>query len=113
MRSGVLATVPIPGEWVRRSDTAEAVAAQKRQDGPELQVHGSGDLVQTQLRHGLGDEFRLWVSPLVIGAGERLFSDGTAPSGLELVDSVVSTTGVVIRTYQPAGEIVTGSFAPE
>ena len=94
-------------------DAAEAVAAIKQQDGPELQVHGSGNLVQTLLRHGLVDEFRLWVFPLVIGAGKRLFSDGTVPSGLELVDSVVSTTGVVIGTYQPAGEIVIGSFAPE
>ena len=94
-------------------DAAEAVAALKQQDGAELQVHGSGNLVQTLLRHGLVDEFRLWVFPLVIGAGKRLFSDGTVPSGLELVDNVVSTTGVVIGTYQPAGEIVTGSFAPE
>jgi len=54
---------------------------------------------------------RLWVFPLVIGSGKRLFSDGTIPSALTLVDSRVSTTGVVIGTYEPAGEIVTGSFA--
>ena len=74
-------------------------------------MHGSGNLIQTLLRHNLVDEYRLWVFPLVIGSGKRLFSDGTIPSGLKLVDSKVSTTGVVIGTYEPAGEIVTGSFA--
>jgi dihydrofolate reductase len=65
------------------------------------------------MRHGLVDEYRLWVFPLVIGSGERLFSDGTIPAALRLVDSKVSTTGVVIGTYEPAGEIVTGSFAED
>jgi dihydrofolate reductase len=92
-------------------DAAEGVAALKNEDGPELQVHGSGDLMQTLLRHNLIDRFRLWIFPLVIGSGKRLFSDGTIPSGLKLVESAVSTTGVMIGTYEPAGEIVTGSFA--
>ena len=92
-------------------DAAEGIAALKEEDGPELQVHGSGNLIQTLLRHGLVDEFRLWVFPLVIGSGKRLFSDGTIPSARKLVDSTVSTTGVVIGTYKPAGEIVAGSFA--
>jgi dihydrofolate reductase len=74
-------------------------------------VHGSGDLIQTLLRHNLVDEYRLWVFPVVIGSGKRLFSDGTIPAGLKLVDSKVSSTGVVIGTYQPAGEIAIGSFA--
>jgi dihydrofolate reductase len=73
-------------------------------------VHGSGNLIQTLLRHNLADQYNLWVFPLVIGSGKRLFSDGTVPSALTLVDSTVSTTGVVIGTYEPAGEIVTGSF---
>ena len=92
-------------------DAAEGVAALKRQDGPELQVHGSGDLIQTLLRHDLVDQYRLWTFPLIIGSGKRLFSDGTIPSALKLVDSKTSTTGVVIGTYEPAGRIVTGSFA--
>ena len=92
-------------------DVAEGVAALKQQDGPELQVHGSGNLVQTLLRHDLVDQYRLWIFPLVLGSGKRLFSDGTIPSGLRLVDSRVSTTGVFIGTYEPAGEVVTGSFA--
>jgi dihydrofolate reductase len=92
-------------------DAADGIAALKQDDGPELQVHGSGNLIQTLLRHNLADQYRLWVFPLVIGSGKRLFADGTIPSGLKLVDSKVSTTGVVIGTYEPAGEIITGSFA--
>jgi dihydrofolate reductase len=91
-------------------DAADGLAALKREDGPELQVHGSANLIQTLLRHNLVDEFRLWVFPLVIGSGKRLFADGTVPGGLRLVDSKVSSTGVVMGTWQPAGEIVPGSF---
>jgi dihydrofolate reductase len=76
-------------------------------------VHGSGNLIQTLLRHNLVDEFRLWVFPIVLGTGKKLFAEGTVPGGLKLVDTVVSTTGVVIGTYEPAGEVVTGSFAPD
>jgi len=92
-------------------DAADGIAELKRGEGPELQVHGSGNLIQTLMRRNLVDQYRLWVFPLVIGSGKRLFSDGTIPSALKLLDSKVSTTGVVIGTYEPAGEIVTGSFA--
>ena len=94
-------------------DAADGIAALKQQDGPELQVHGSGNLIQTLLRNDLVDEYRLMVFPVVLGSGKRLFADGTVPAGLRLVDSTVSTTGVMIGTYEPAGEIVTGSFALE
>ena len=73
-------------------------------------MHGSGDLIQTLVRNNLVDEYRLWVFPVVIGSGKRLFSEGTVPAGLRLVDSTVSTTGVMIGTYEPAGEIPLGSF---
>jgi dihydrofolate reductase len=92
-------------------DAADGIAELKQGDGPELQVHGSGNLIQTLLRHNLVDEYRLWVFPLVIGSGKRLFADGSIPSALKLVDTTVSSTGVVIGTYEPAGDIVTGSFA--
>jgi dihydrofolate reductase len=92
-------------------DAAEGIAALKKEDGPELQVHGSSNLIQTFLRHNLVDQYRLWVFPVVVGSGKRLFPEGTIPSALKLVDNKVSTTGVVIGTYEPAGEIVTGSFA--
>jgi dihydrofolate reductase len=91
-------------------DAAEGLAELKQQDGPELQVHGSANLIQTLLRHNLVDRFRLWVFPVVVGSGKRLFAEGTIPSGLKLVDSTVSTTGVVIGTYEPAGEVPLGSF---
>jgi dihydrofolate reductase len=91
-------------------DAADGVAALKKEDGPELQVHGSADLLQTLIRHNLVDRYHIWVFPVVVGAGKRLFADGTVPAGLTLVDSVVSTTGVVIGTYEPAGEIALGSF---
>lgn len=104
-------------EWSRsvliEGDAAEGIAVLKKEDGPELQVHGSGNLIQTLMRHSLVDQYRIWVFPLVIGSGKRLFSDGTIPAALKLVDSKVSTTGVVIGTYEPAGEIVSGSFALE
>jgi dihydrofolate reductase len=104
-------------EWsnsvLLEGDAVEALAALKQEDGPELQVHGSANLIQTLLRHNLVDEFRLWVFPLVIGSGKRLFADGTIPTGLKLVDSKLSTTGVVMGIWEPAGELVTGSFAPE
>jgi len=101
-------------EWSKsvllEGDAAEAVAALKQTNGPELQVHGSGNLVQTLLRHNLVDLYRLWAFPLVLGSGKRLFSEGTIPAGLKLVDTTVSSTGVVIGTYEPAGDVVTGSF---
>jgi dihydrofolate reductase len=92
-------------------DAAEGVAALKGEDdGPELQVHGSGNLAQTLIHHGLVDEYHLWVFPVVLGYGKRLFADGTIPASLRLVDSKISTTGVFMGTYEPAGEVVTGSF---
>jgi dihydrofolate reductase len=92
-------------------DAAEGIAALKREDGPELQVHGSGDLIQTLLRHDLVDRYRLLIFPVVVGSGKRLFSEGTVPSGLKLVDGEISTSGVVMGTYEPAGKIPIGSFA--
>lgn len=94
-----------------QGDVAEGVAALKQGDGPELQVHGSANLIQTLLRHNLIDQYHLLIFPVVIGSGKRLFADGTIPNGLKLVDSKVSSTGVMIGRYEPAGEIVTGSFA--
>jgi dihydrofolate reductase len=94
-------------------DAADGLAALKQEDGPELQVHGSANLIQTLLRHNLVDQFRLWVFPVVVGPGKRLFGDGTNPAGLRLLDSKVSSTGVVMGTWEPAGELATGTFARE
>ncbi|OPX12504.1 dihydrofolate reductase family protein [Mycobacterium sp. AT1] len=92
-------------------DVPTAIAALKDTDGPELQVHGSADLLQTLIRHDLIDEYRLWIFPVLVGTGKRLFADGVVPASLELVTSSVSTTGVVIGTYRPAGAVTIGSFA--
>jgi dihydrofolate reductase len=83
----------------------------KRGDGPELQVHGSANLIQTLLKNNLIDLYRLWFFPLVLGTGKRLFADGTIPGALKLVDSKTSTTGVIISIFEPAGAVEYGSFA--
>ncbi len=85
----------------------------KEQNGPEIQVHGSGNLIQTLLEHHLIDEFRIWIFPVLIGKGKHLFGEGEYASNLKLVESKTSTTGVIIATYQPGGKLETGSFAPE
>jgi dihydrofolate reductase len=65
-------------------------------------VIGSGELVQTLVAHDLVDEYALMIHPLVLGKGKRLFRDGSVPTNLRLVDSVATTTGVMILTYVPA-----------
>jgi len=85
----------------------------KEQDGPELQVHGSGNLIQTLLKHDLVDEFRLNIFPITLGTGKRLFGEGTIPAGFKVVHSKTSTTGVIIADYERAGNVKTGSFALE
>jgi dihydrofolate reductase len=91
-------------------DVPEYVAALKREDGPEIQVHGSPGLIQTLLEHDLIDELRMWIFPVVLGTGKRFFGSGTIPAALKLVDSKVSGSGVTINIYEPAGDIDTGSF---
>lgn len=92
-------------------DVVGRIARLKEEDGPELQVHGSSRLIQTLIAHDLVDAFRLWTFPLLLGSGKRLFDGGTIPAGLRLVDAQTSTTGVVVATYERAGEIRYGSFA--
>jgi dihydrofolate reductase len=92
-------------------EVPDGVRALKQQDGPELQVHGSANLIQTLLKHGLIDEFRLLIFPLVLGEGKRLFDGGTVPAGLELVSSQVSSSGVIMASYRSGAEIKYGSFA--
>jgi dihydrofolate reductase len=94
-------------------EVPEGVRSLKEEDGPELQVHGSANLIQTLLEHGLIDEFRLWIFPLVLGKGKRLFDGGTVPAGLEVASSQVSSTGVLMATYRSGAEIKYGSFAAE
>lgn len=99
--------------FVISGDIVPQIKQLKEKDGPQLQVHGSGNLIQTLLKHDLVDEFHLKIFPVVIGNGKRLFSDGTIPAGFTCVDSATSPAGVVIATYVSAGDIKTGSFALE
>jgi dihydrofolate reductase len=92
-------------------DVVPQLAALKEQDGPDLWVHGSGELVQTLLAHDLVDRMIVWTFPVTIGGGKRLFGGGTQPRGWRLADSTVAGTGVIIATYEPAGAIRKGSFA--
>jgi dihydrofolate reductase len=91
-------------------DVPDGIRALKEEDGPELQVHGSGNLIQTLLEHSLVDEFRLLIFPLVLGTGKRLFDGGTVPAGFEVTSSETSSTGVVMATYRTGAEIKYGSF---
>jgi dihydrofolate reductase len=104
-------------EWANsvllEDDAAEAVTRLKDEDGPEIQVHGSSDLIQTLLANQLVDEFRVWIFPVVLGSGKKLFGAGTTPAGLELVDFKTSPSGVLAARYRPAGEPKYGSFAAE
>ncbi|HEX2057736.1 MAG TPA: dihydrofolate reductase family protein [Actinomycetota bacterium] len=111
--SRTLTSVEWQNSRLIEGDAVEAVRKLKDEDGPELQVHGSANLLQTLIPSGLIDEYHVWTFPVVVGPGKRLFDRGTMPAALELVESVTSTTGVVAATYVPAGELVTGSFALE
>ena len=91
-------------------DVADYVTELTSQDGPEIQVHGSPGLIQTLLRHDLIDEYRLWVFPVVIGAGKRFFGNGTSPGAMKLINSNLTSTGVVISTYERAGDIEIGEM---
>jgi dihydrofolate reductase len=92
--------LPWPNSTLLQGDVAEAVAELKQQPGKDLIVWGSGELIQTMLRHDLIDELLLMIHPLVLGAGRRLFPDGGAPASLRLVDSTPTTTGVLVATYE-------------
>jgi dihydrofolate reductase len=93
---------PLPwrNSTLLRGDAADAVAELKRQPGEDLTVLGSGQLIQSLRRRDLVDEYLLLIHPLVLGSGRRLFPDGGPPAELRLVDTVTTTTGVVIATYQ-------------
>jgi dihydrofolate reductase len=85
----------------------------KEQDGPELRVLGSANLIQTLNAHGLVDEYGLWIQPVIVGKGKRIFGDDLEAASLDLVETKTSTTGVLLNRYRKAGPVETGSFAFE
>lgn len=82
----------------------------KQQDGPMLQVHGSGNMIQTLLKNDLVDELWLKIFPVVLGSGKRLFAEGVVPAAFQLTETKVSPSGVIFANFARAGEVKTGSF---
>ncbi len=105
---------PLKLDWVNsvqiEGDAAKGVRKLKAEDGPELQVHGSGNFIQTLLKNDLVDELWLKIFPVTLGNGKRLFADGTLPAAFDLTKSVISPTGVIFANYKRNGEVKTGSF---
>jgi len=101
-------------EWQKSvfldGNVVDEIEKLKQEDGPDLQVHGSANLIQTLLEHDLVDEFWLKIFPVTLGMGKRLFDQGTIPAAYTLVDSKTSPTGVIVATLKRAGDVKTGSF---
>jgi dihydrofolate reductase len=95
---------------VIKDDVVAEIKKLKEQDGSPLQVYGSGNLIQTLLKHDLVDELWLKIFPITLGRGKRLFAEGTIPAGFTLVESEKSPKGVIVASYKRAGEVKTGSF---
>jgi dihydrofolate reductase len=100
------------GEWqpsvFLNGDIAGKVVEIKRQQGPDLHVWGSGNLIQTLIKHDLVDAFWLMIYPITLGIGMRLFADGTIPATFKVTESKVTSKGVIIVNYERAGAITTG-----
>ncbi len=91
-------------------DVAGKVAKIKKEQGPDLNVWGSGNLMQTLIKHDLVDAFWLMIYPVTLGAGKRLFADGTIPAAFKVTESKVGSNGVIMVNYERAGAITAGSL---
>ncbi len=91
-------------------DVVSQLKKLKEEDGPDLVVWGSGNFVQTLLEHGLIDQMHLFIHPITIGTGKKLFAEGTQPQNFKLVDSKIGKTGIIFATYEPAGPLKTDSL---
>jgi dihydrofolate reductase len=109
--SRTLTTLHWNNSTLLHGDVVSAIIALKAQPGPNLQIIGSGNLIQTLQAAPLIDEYNVWAFPVLLGRGKRLFSETAKPTALRLARSQVSTTGVVMSTYVPVGDIQPGSFA--
>ena len=88
----------------------EEIIKLKQSKGADLQVHGSGNLIQTLLKHDLVDELWLKIFPVILGKGKRLFGTGTIPAALQLTETKATPSGVIVASYKRSGEVKTGSF---
>ena len=108
----VASNTMISGEWqpsvFLSGDIVEKITQIKLQQGPDLHVWGSGDLIQTLIKHDLVDVFWLMIYPVTLGGGKRLFADGTIPAAFKVTESTVTPKGVIVVNYERAGEITTG-----
>jgi len=113
----VVATTPVALSWQNSTlingDVVNELKKLKNCDGPNLLVNGSGKLMQTLLKHNLVDVLHTWTFPVTLGAGKRLFEDGTQAAQWRLTNSSVSTTGVIMASYVPDGNVQLGSFVTE
>ncbi len=113
----VVSRSPRTLDWANSHQLGEDIAGEvtklKEGDGGEIQVTGSGELVQALLKSDLVDEFHLIVFPAIAGSGKRLFGDGTIPRALSLTNIETTANGVVIQVYERTGDLKTGEFGPE
>lgn len=111
--SRTLRAVDWGGSELLEGDVVEAVRRLKERPGRELQVHGSGDLLQTLMAADLVDEHRLFIYPVMTGSGRRLFREGGPPRAFRLESSATTPTGIIVAAYTRNGPLVTGTFADE
>jgi len=106
---------PMQFTWERsvllQGDVVDEIKKLKAQDGPDLQVHGSANLIQTLLQQDLVDELWLKIFPITLGSGKRLFGEGTMPAAFTLREATTTPRGVIVASYERAGEVQTGSVA--
>jgi dihydrofolate reductase len=93
-------------------DVAKKVAELKQASGPDLHIWGSGNLLQTLMKHDLVDNFWLMIYPITLGEGKKLFAEGTIPAAFKVTESIVGSTGVILVNYERAGAVQTGTIAP-
>jgi dihydrofolate reductase len=91
-------------------DIAEKITKIKQQEGPDLHIYGSANLVQTLIKHDLVDVFWLKIFPITLGGGKRLIADGTIPAAFKVMESTVTSKGVIIVSYERARAVPTGSL---
>jgi dihydrofolate reductase len=105
---------PVDNNWEKTvplgNNTVEEIKKLKAGNGPELQVHGSGNLIQTLLKHDLVDELWLKTFPVALGTGKKLFADGTIAAAFDLIESKTSPTGIIVANYKRAGDVETGTL---
>jgi dihydrofolate reductase len=110
----VVSRRPVNTDWKTTvhigGDVPAEIRKLKQEDGPELQVHGSANLIQTLLKNDLVDELWLKTFPVVLGAGKKLFAEGTIPAAFTVDKTSVTPSGVVVANYRRAGEVKSGSF---